>query len=49
VKILKSIELAELTEPITIENYHLLFRAPEPWHKKHGLVKSVLLELTELG
>jgi hypothetical protein len=34
---------------ITVENYKMLFKDPEAFHKKKGMTKFLLLELTQLG
>jgi CRP-like cAMP-binding protein len=50
VKILRSIEIIDNTgKEITVENYKCLFKEPEPFHRKKGMTKFLLLELTELG
>lgn len=50
VKILRNIEVIDHSgKEITVENYKMLFKEPEIFHKKKGMVKYLLLELTELG
>lgn len=50
VKILRNIEVIDHSgKEINVENYKMLFKEPESFHKKKGMVKYLLLELTELG
>ena len=50
VKIIRSIEVVDCSKVnITIENYQTLFREPDEKHRLRGLVKSLPLEVTELG
>jgi CRP-like cAMP-binding protein len=50
VKILRNIEIVDNSnKEITVENYKILFKEPEEYHRKKSMVKFLLLELTELG
>jgi len=50
VKILRNIEIVDYSNrEITVDNYKMLFKEPEEYHRKKGMVKHLLLELTELG
>eukprot|EP00347_Sterkiella_histriomuscorum_P000850 403374282 len=50
VKILRNIEIIDHSnKEITVENYKMLFKEPEEFHRKKSMVKFLLLELTELG
>ena len=49
-KILRNVEIIDHSnKEITVENYKILFKEPEDFHKKKGMTKHLLLELTELG
>ena len=50
VKVLRNIEIVDYSNrEITVENYKMLFKDPEDFHRKKGMVKHLLLEMTELG
>ena len=47
VKVLRSISIIDHSNTeITVENYKILFKEPEEYHRKKGLAKHLLLELT---
>ncbi len=50
VKVLRNIEIIDHSNrEITVENYKMLFKEPEDFHRRKGMTKFLLLELTELG
>ena len=47
VKVLRNITIIDHSgKEITVENYKMLFKEPEPYHIKKGMIKNLLLELT---
>ena len=49
-KVLRNIEIVDHSgKDITVANYQILFKDPDAFHRKKGMVKYLLLELTELG
>ena len=50
VTVLRNVEVVDHSgKEITVENYQILFKDPEFFHRKKGMVKYLLLELAELG
>lgn len=50
VKVLRNIEIIDHSNrEVTVENYKMLFKEPEDFHRRKGMNKFLLLELTELG